>query len=55
MGGPETPVNLTTAAIGKAAPQLCGYLAKFKGDTFVDPIKLCGALLPNSDQIPSAP
>jgi branched-chain amino acid transport system substrate-binding protein len=55
MGGLETPVNLTTAAIGKSAPQLCSYLTKFKGDTFVDPTKICGTILPNSFQEPSAP
>jgi branched-chain amino acid transport system substrate-binding protein len=55
MGGLETPVNLTLKAFGKAAPTLCGYITKFKGDAFVDPTKVCGNLLPNSDQIPSAP
>ncbi len=55
MGGLESPVDLTLKAFGKAAPQLCGYLTKFKGKTFVDPIKICGSLMPNSDQIPSAP
>ncbi len=55
MGGLETPVDLSLKAFGKAAPTLCGYITKFKGNTFVDPTKICGNPLPNSDQIPSAP
>ena len=55
IGGLESPVNLSLKEFGKAAPQLCGYITKFKGDAFVDPTKICGTLIPNSDQMPTAP
>jgi len=54
LGGLEAPVNLTLAHFGKAPKQLCGYVAEFKGDTFVNSQQICGNLLPNSDQQPSA-
>jgi hypothetical protein len=53
-GGLEPPVNLTLSHFGKAANTLCGYLAQFENDAFTNPTKVCGTLIPNSDQQPSA-
>jgi branched-chain amino acid transport system substrate-binding protein len=53
-GGLEPPVNLTLSHFGKAAKTLCGYLAQFKGSTFANPTKVCGTMIPNSNQQPSA-
>ena len=54
MGGLENPVNLTLSQFGKAPTKLCGYLAQFEGTSFVHPQDVCGKILPNSDQLPSA-
>ena len=55
VGGLEFPVNFTLKAFGKAPDhQLCSYIVQLKGDAFVNPTKVCGSYLPNSDQIPSA-
>ena len=54
VGGLENPVNLTLSQFGKAPKQLCSYLAQFKGTTFTNPTKVCGTLIPNSDQLPNA-
>ena len=54
VNGIENPVNLTLARFGKAPTKLCEYLTQFKGDAFVNPTNVCGSLIPNSDQLPSA-
>jgi hypothetical protein len=54
MGGLESPVNLTLSQFGKAPKKQCEYLVQFKGKSFVHPQYLCGKVLPNSDQLPSA-
>jgi branched-chain amino acid transport system substrate-binding protein len=54
MGGLGSPVNFSLSHFGKAASTLCGYLTQFEGDAFVHPTKVCGTIIPNSDQIPSA-
>jgi branched-chain amino acid transport system substrate-binding protein len=54
VGGLEFPVNFTLKAFGKAPSRQCSYLVQLKGDAFVNPTKVCGSFLPNSDQIPSA-
>ena len=54
LGGLEPPVNLSLSAFGKAPKQLCGYLSQLKNDAFANTTKVCGTLLPNSDQQPSA-
>ena len=55
LGGLEpTAVNFSLSHFGKAATNLCGYLAQFKGDAFVNPTKVCGKLLANSDQLSSS-
>lgn len=53
-GGLQLPVNLSLKAFGKTASPLCLYLVKLQGHAFVDPTKVCGPILPNSDQLPSA-
>jgi len=54
MDGLETPVNFSLSAFGKAPSKLCEYLAQFEGRTFVHPTKVCGSILPNSDQLTGA-
>jgi len=54
LGGLENPVNLTLSHFGKAPNKQCGYLAQFEGTSFVHPQNVCGQILPNSDQLPSA-
>jgi branched-chain amino acid transport system substrate-binding protein len=49
------PANLTLAAFGTALPELCGYLTKLQGTSFVtvnNGQPLCGTLIPNSNQLP---
>jgi ABC-type branched-subunit amino acid transport system substrate-binding protein len=53
-GGLETPVNLTLSHFGKAPSTLCEYLTQFEGRAFVHSTKVCGTILSNSDQLPSA-
>ncbi len=48
------PVNLSLGAFGKAPKTLCEYLVQLKGDAYTLPTQVCGALLPNSDQLPGA-
>jgi ABC-type branched-subunit amino acid transport system substrate-binding protein len=48
------PVNLSLSAFGKAPQKLCEYLVQLKGDAYAHPTQVCGAILPNSDQLPSA-
>jgi len=47
-------VNLSLSEFGKAPHGLCEYLSQFEGNAFVHPTKVCGTLLANSDQLPSA-
>src|SRR5579875_2194749 len=48
-----TKANFTLKDWGKAPSETCQWIAQFKGDTFVNPTKVCGKLLANSDQLPS--
>jgi branched-chain amino acid transport system substrate-binding protein len=48
------PVSFSLSQFGQAPKDLCEYLAQFEGDAFVHPTKVCGAILPNSDQLPGA-
>jgi branched-chain amino acid transport system substrate-binding protein len=52
VGGLESPVNLTLSQFGKAPTSQCTYVVKLEGDSFMTPTKICGQLLPGSDQIP---
>jgi branched-chain amino acid transport system substrate-binding protein len=54
MGGLENRVNLTLSHFGVAPKKLCGYVAQFEGKSFVHPTNVCGTILANSDQLPSA-
>lgn len=54
VGGLGFPVSYSLKVWGKAPKQLCSWYVQFKGDTFVNPTKVCGTLLPNSDQLPGA-
>ncbi len=47
-------VNFSLSDFGKAPKTLCEDLVQLKGDAYVHPTQVCGALLPNSDQLPSA-
>jgi hypothetical protein len=47
-------VNFSLSDFGKAPKTLCEYIVQLEGDTYVHPTKLCGAILANSDQLPSA-
>ena len=48
------PVNFSLSDFGKAPKNLCEYLVQLKGDAYAHPTQVCGAILPNSDQLPSA-
>ena len=48
------PVNLSLSDFGKAPKTLCEYLVQLQGDAYAHPTKVCGTILPNSDQLPSA-
>ena len=48
------PVNFSLSDFGKVPKKLCEYLVKLKGDAYGHPTQVCGAILPNSDQLPSA-
>jgi len=47
-------VNFSLSDFGKAPKTLCEYLVQLKGDAYAHPTKVCGAILPNSDQLPNA-
>ena len=53
-GGLQLPVSFSMKAFGKTPSPLCLYLVKLEGHAFVDPTKVCGPVLPNSDQLASA-
>ena len=48
------PVNFSLADFGKAPRTLCEYLVQLEGNAYTHPTRVCGAILPNSDQLPSA-
>jgi ABC-type branched-subunit amino acid transport system substrate-binding protein len=48
------PVNFSLSDFGKAPKTLCEYLVQLKGDAYAHPTRVCGSLLPNSDQLPNA-
>jgi ABC-type branched-subunit amino acid transport system substrate-binding protein len=48
------PVNFSLNVFGKAPKTLCEYLVQLEGDAYTHPTKVCGPILPNSDQLPSA-
>ena len=48
------PVNFSLSAFGKAPKTLCEYFVQLKGDAYRHPTEVCGAILPNSDQLPNA-
>jgi ABC-type branched-subunit amino acid transport system substrate-binding protein len=48
------PVNFLLSHFGKAPKTLCEYIVQLKGDKYAHPTKLCGAILPNSNQLPNA-
>ncbi len=54
VGGLGFPVSFKPDLIGKAPKQLCGWYVQLKGAAYVNPTKVCGKLVPNSDQLPSA-
>ena len=48
------PVSFSLSDFGKAPKTLCEYFVQLEGDAYVHPTRVCGAILPNSDQLPSA-
>jgi ABC-type branched-subunit amino acid transport system substrate-binding protein len=48
------PVSFSLSDFGKAPKTLCEDLVQLEGDKYVHPTQVCGTLLPNSDQLPSA-
>ena len=48
------PVSFSLSDFGKAPKTLCEYLVQLEGNAYDHPTKLCGSLLPNSDQLPNA-
>jgi branched-chain amino acid transport system substrate-binding protein len=48
------PVNFSLSDFGRAPKTLCEYIVQLKGVAYAHPTKLCGAILPNSDQLPNA-
>jgi ABC-type branched-subunit amino acid transport system substrate-binding protein len=48
------PVSFSLSAFGKAPKNLCEYIVQLEGDAYVHPTKVCGTILPNSDQLPKA-
>jgi ABC-type branched-subunit amino acid transport system substrate-binding protein len=48
------PVSFSLSDFGKAPKTLCEYLVQLKGDAYAHPTKVCGAILPNSNQLPNA-
>jgi ABC-type branched-subunit amino acid transport system substrate-binding protein len=48
------PANFSLSQFGKAPKTLCEYIVQLEGDKYVHPTKLCGAILPNSNQLPNA-
>ncbi len=55
VGGLESaqPANYTLSHWGKAPKQLCQWLVQLKGRSFVNPTKICGKLLANSNELPN--
>jgi branched-chain amino acid transport system substrate-binding protein len=49
-----SPVDFSLSDFTRAPKTLCEYLVKLKGDAYANPTKVCGAVLPNSDQLPKA-
>ena len=48
------PVSFSLSEFGKAPKSLCEYLVQLEGHAYTHPTQVCGAILPNSDQLPSA-
>jgi branched-chain amino acid transport system substrate-binding protein len=48
------PVNFSLSAFGEAPEKLCEYLVQLEGHAYTHPTDVCGSILPNSDQLPSA-
>lgn len=53
VNGLGFPVSFKTSAIGKSPKQLCEWYVQLKGDNFANPTKVCGTVIPNSDQLPN--
>ena len=47
-------VSFSLSDFGKAPKTLCEYLVQLEGDAYTHPTQVCGSILPNSDQLPSA-
>jgi hypothetical protein len=52
--GLSGPVNFSLGNFGKAPKTLCEYLLQLEGHAHTHPTQVGGAILPNSDQLPSA-
>ncbi|MGO8860956.1 MAG: ABC transporter substrate-binding protein [Acidimicrobiales bacterium] len=48
------PVSFSPSDFGKAPKSLCEYLVQLEGHAYTHPTQVCGVILPNSDQLPSA-
>jgi ABC-type branched-subunit amino acid transport system substrate-binding protein len=48
------PVNFSLSDFTKAPKSLCEYIVQLERDAYAHPTKLCGSILPNSDQLPNA-